>query len=332
MKRSLLIAAIALVVAPALASSDILPITGVSGTMSYNAVTGQITPVDEQTRRIGPTVWSCTESSGYFWGGSGRTNCKLDWGDIANNVVIGGIGFNEFTNSQAANGDLKLVLVLYANDNGGGDTRKSILAGWIIDNIPASTHSPAEFWGYLWRLDLLGNNITMTGNDLDGDGLLDFSYVYYFKTIPTANARAGASLAVADPNNLPASAPGIENVFDWYAQPDFNNDPNMDNTTLYGTYWFGGNPFAQFYWEMMAPGCPNPGAHFKYCAADIGNYNCIVDLADLAQLLGNYGITSGATYAQGDIEPPDDFFPGDGDIDLGDLAELLGQYGDNCNN
>ena len=32
----------------------------------------------------------------------------------------------------------------------------------------------------------------------------------------------------------------------------------------------------------------------------------------------------------GDVDPYDDWFPGDGDIDLGDLAELLSQYGDDC--
>ena len=45
-----------------------------------------------------------------------------------------------------------------------------------------------------------------------------------------------------------------------------------------------------------------------------------VDLADLAQLLSNYGTTSGATYDMGDLD-------GDGDVDLADLATLLGQYG-----
>jgi len=45
-----------------------------------------------------------------------------------------------------------------------------------------------------------------------------------------------------------------------------------------------------------------------------------VDLNDLAQLLGNYGTTSEATYEMGDID-------GDGDVDLGDLAALLGNYG-----
>lgn len=48
-----------------------------------------------------------------------------------------------------------------------------------------------------------------------------------------------------------------------------------------------------------------------------------VDLADLAQLLGSYGMTSGAEYEDGDLD-------GDGDVDLADLAELLGQYGTVC--
>ncbi len=45
-----------------------------------------------------------------------------------------------------------------------------------------------------------------------------------------------------------------------------------------------------------------------------------VDLADLAQLLGNYGETSGMNYSDGDLD-------GDADVDLADLAGLLGQYG-----
>jgi hypothetical protein len=48
-----------------------------------------------------------------------------------------------------------------------------------------------------------------------------------------------------------------------------------------------------------------------------------VDLADLAQLLANYGTTSGAAYEDGDLD-------GDGDVDLADLAALLGVYGTTC--
>ena len=66
----------------------------------------------------------------------------------------------------------------------------------------------------------------------------------------------------------------------------------------------------------------------SFCDADIdGSGDCLVGLADLAQLLGSYGMSSGATHGDGDLEPPG----GDGDVDLADLAELLGQYGDDCN-
>lgn len=44
------------------------------------------------------------------------------------------------------------------------------------------------------------------------------------------------------------------------------------------------------------------------------------DLADLAQLLGNYGMLTGATFEDGDLD-------GDEDVDLSDLAALLGEYG-----
>jgi len=47
-----------------------------------------------------------------------------------------------------------------------------------------------------------------------------------------------------------------------------------------------------------------------------------VDLADLAELLSNYGAT-GASPEDGDLD-------GDGDVDLSDLAELLSVYGTTC--
>lgn len=58
------------------------------------------------------------------------------------------------------------------------------------------------------------------------------------------------------------------------------------------------------------------------CPGDLNGDN-VVNLADLAQLLGNYGMTSGASYQDGDLD-------GDGDVDLSDLAELLGLYGTTC--
>jgi hypothetical protein len=58
------------------------------------------------------------------------------------------------------------------------------------------------------------------------------------------------------------------------------------------------------------------------CFADLdGDYD--VDLADLAQLLSNYGTPGGANYEDGDLD-------GDRDVDLTDLAALLAVYGAPC--
>ncbi len=58
------------------------------------------------------------------------------------------------------------------------------------------------------------------------------------------------------------------------------------------------------------------------CPGDLDGDND-VDLADLAELLGQYGLTEGATYEDGDLN-------GDGDVDSADLADLLSVYGTTC--
>jgi hypothetical protein len=66
-----------------------------------------------------------------------------------------------------------------------------------------------------------------------------------------------------------------------------------------------------------------PGAAEEpFCFGDL-NGDGEVNLPDLAQLLGSYGTTSGATYEDGDLD-------GDGDVELPDLAALLGVYGTIC--
>ena len=58
------------------------------------------------------------------------------------------------------------------------------------------------------------------------------------------------------------------------------------------------------------------------CPGDV-NHDGVINLIDLAELLGHYNMTSGATCENGDLD-------GDGDVDLRDLATLLAVYGDDC--
>ncbi len=58
------------------------------------------------------------------------------------------------------------------------------------------------------------------------------------------------------------------------------------------------------------------------CPGDL-DHDGDVDLSDLAQLLSNYGATSGVSYEDGDLDA-------DGDVDLSDLAALLTAYGTTC--
>ena len=86
-------------------------------------------------------------------------------------------------------------------------------------------------------------------------------------------------------------------------------------------------PAGTYYWPLLTePGSEGPymvtfGANVT-CPGDLDGDNQR-DLSDLAQLLANYGTTSGATYGDGDMDQ-------DGDVDLTDLAALLAFYGQPC--
>jgi len=72
------------------------------------------------------------------------------------------------------------------------------------------------------------------------------------------------------------------------------------------------------------PKQPIPATQLSHevCRADLDGDND-TDLDDLTQMLGNYGMTAGATQSDGDVD-------GDGDVDLNDLVLLLTAYGYVC--
>jgi len=81
----------------------------------------------------------------------------------------------------------------------------------------------------------------------------------------------------------------------------------------------GGFTLIGGFWQPIADaGCGS-------CTGDL-NGSHDVTLIDLATLLSNFGIASGMSCQQGDIEPAG----GDGDVDLSDLALLLVNFGTVC--
>lgn len=91
--------------------------------------------------------------------------------------------------------------------------------------------------------------------------------------------------------------------------------PNLEGRCI-GIHMFGSDgiprvPYDDFRLEALSATCPY----------DI-NDDDSVDLADLAGLLGNFGMQSGAIHQSGDLD-------GDQDVDVADLA-LLVHFGDVC--
>ena len=316
MKRLLLVTTFGLLVPSALATPEILPVTG-TDYLTYDEATGKITPAIGQ-RHLWCMAWSATQQPWYAYPLPAGESV-LDWGDIAGPANIGAFGFAHWTNSQAVDGDLWGIICFYTEENGWNSTARVFNWGFIIDNIPGSTHPPDEYWAYVWRVELF-DSFVLDGSDLDEDGLVDFGYRLCFGGV-SPGAVAGPVVATFDPND----APGADEWYDLF-------DTCGPNDGYVGTYSLA--PFQQFYWEMSSARCPNRGESGRYCSADIdGSFDCLVNLADLAECLSHYGMTSGATPLECDLDPydPDGCDHGDGDVDLADLAELLGQYGDNCN-
>jgi hypothetical protein len=159
--------------------------------------------------------------------------------------------------------------------------------------------------------DRLGLFAVAAETDADGDGLGDVEELE-FETEP----------GIADSDDDGASD-GDELWF-------FQGDPR-DPLKVFGEdqYCWGTSPEELTdYWvaaRIVSETEQSPisnSVHIYFCLGDLDGDGDI-DLADLAQLLSNYGTTGGAAYEDGDLD-------GDGDVDLADLAGLLAVYGTTC--
>lgn len=110
----------------------------------------------------------------------------------------------------------------------------------------------------------------------------------------------------------------------------FHNDQPIAGATDPSVYLYGTNPsFAGSYYVRATNSVTGCSTNSFPAALTVNrllcdlNYDTNVNLTDLAILLSNFGVPSGADYEEGDINA-------DGRIDLSDLATLLAYYGRFC--
>jgi len=322
MKRLVLITGIALIAGAALAGPELVPVKG-TRYATYNMATGELTPT-AGPERYGDVVWSSTHDTGWYFGSYKYGWALLDWGDMLGPAYIDGFQFGYATDYV---GSFDAIICFYAEDNGVNSAGRIPLAGFRIVDVPGRDPDTSHnSWVITVDLEGTGYEFALYGADLDATWRPgpDWSYLYWFDGL--AGGSHTGPIISGDPND-PCSY-GQEIAFDAYVPSDPCDLPG----SYAGTWWFS-EPYAQFYMELygayVPTECPNAGDAHKYCWADIdGSFDCLVDPADLTQLLSNYGVISGAERLDGDLQP----YPwGDGDVDLADLAELLRQYGDDCN-
>jgi len=172
-----------------------------------------------------------------------------------------------------------------------------------------------------------------TGNDLDSDTLMDFSYSLRFdqSTLGTSGAPqmtkgANGSLSVApklgNPGDLPADpadATGIADAVDIYS-----SGPSCPPTTTpyIGTFFFGGfscgtgTPNASHYLELYGAGDGMPGCNIADLAEPFGT----LDFSDVIAFLTAFG--------GGDLSV--DFAAPFGVLDFSDVIAFLTAFGGGC--
>jgi hypothetical protein len=310
----------------------------------YNMATGKLEPVGGQVDRgLGPVVWSVTQNTGYFFGLDGCFAAvptfdvlAMDWGDLPAGTQVGGVQLQYATDAPTDPNAVRMTFLFQDDANGFDDNTGAFPAGFFADLPGLPPGFPYTFvaWTITFDLEAGGQDFPLGNTDLDADGLADFGlYVGFLGAGYGAATATGPSMA--GPND-PLAGPGAEDAFDYYLQDP--NNPCVDPNAAFfydATYWFGGgwtpacapgacNPYAQWHLELYGAaggGCPNPG-----CEQGDLDGDCVVGLADLSDLLENFGCCSPAACydANADID-------GSGCNDLGDLSALLEEFGLDCN-
>lgn len=190
---------------------------------------------------FGPAIaWDATDFVPSFFGNA-IADEEVDWGDVTPGTVVNGFQIGYATDSATP---VDLDVTFYAPGNGGLDASATI-ASFTIAGLPGSAGGGVE--AFAFDIDLEGGSeFVIAGGDLDADGLDDFEYGYNF-TAYSGGSSTGPLLVGPGPD-----APGAEDIWDNYAGGTQNGGG------VGSTFFFGGDPFAQFHMRLYT--VPEPSS------------------------------------------------------------------------
>ena len=242
---------------------------GDPGRATYHLATGEWTihslpgQADSNIGLRGPgsLVWDSSLQSGFFTNRLGLGNAaggnplaeSMDWGVVCGDVGVDSHFVNTFVYAYATSKPdgpgLGVSITVYWDFNPGcpADPDGTVAGfnclandGVIFDivGMPGSVGGGIEGW--IVTIDLAGGGeFTLPAGE--------FGYSLSEWVGFVAGDVAGPLLT----NEELIAAPGTDNVFDFYAA--------LPQTGYFGSFWFGGTPYAQFFFQLQAAAsCPNP--------------------------------------------------------------------------
>lgn len=236
--RSLVVVG-ALALTGSMAMADIAEPVSVVNYAKYSMATGKV-KIGGSGHRTNQIAWDSTTQTGFF---SNRVSTQwvVDWGDVpAGNLVldtVDGFQIGYATNSTVP---VDIEVRFYENGNGFNDVSNEV-AAFLITGLPGSGSGGVEAWVVDVNLGSLA--FIMNGPDKDSIPGQDFEYSYNMKN--RGNATSMGPL-------IATGGHGQEDAFDRYT-----GGP-QGSGTYDGTFFFGGNPFAQFHMRLYT--LPTPGA------------------------------------------------------------------------
>ncbi|MEM7314523.1 MAG: PEP-CTERM sorting domain-containing protein [Planctomycetota bacterium] len=204
---------------------------------NYDFASGAVTPATSSSEEGPGVAWDATMFVGSFWNGGANTGIggeDVDWGDVAPGTVVNGFDIGIASDSTD---DIDLTINFYEPGDGFGD------ASALVASFPLTLPGPGDpinggIFAATFTIDLVGSEFTLA------DGNFEYGYEY----VNNGNGAATGPLLVAlDPTN----APGTDDAWDQYV-----GGTQASGGTV-STFFFGGDPYAQFYMKLHT--VPEPG-------------------------------------------------------------------------